>query len=87
MASRYLTYVVVLLVAVLARNERPQPHTGGPQSKKASMLIVDFEQVTEGKKFKEMVEDIQTLLVTGGILTNIFRPKLVIGRGRTERAL
>ena len=34
-----------------------------------------------------MVQDIQTLLVTGGIHTNIFRPKLVKGRGKAERPL
>jgi hypothetical protein len=51
------------------------------------MLVVDFFEVSDGRNFKEMVEDIQTMLLTGGIHTNIFRPKLVQGRGRTERPL
>ncbi len=39
------------------------------------MVIVDFDYVTKGKQFKEMVQDFQQELLTGGILTNIFRPK------------
>ena len=34
-----------------------------------------------------MIEDIQSLLLTGGVLTNIFRPKRVEGRGSPERTL
>ena len=39
------------------------------------MLVVDFAYVTEGKVFKEMVQDLQYALVTGGVHTNAFRPK------------
>ena len=39
------------------------------------MVIVDFEYVSENKVFKEMVQDLQNLLLTGGIQTNSFRPK------------
>lgn len=39
------------------------------------MVIVEFGAITEGKVFKEMVQDLQFLLSTGGILTNAFRPK------------
>ena len=34
-----------------------------------------------------MVQDIQTMLLTGGVHTNIFRPKRVEGRRSKERAL
>ena len=39
------------------------------------MVIVDFAYVSEKKVFKEMVQDLQSLLLTGGIHTNAFRPK------------
>ncbi len=51
------------------------------------MLVVDFKYVKDGYEFKEMVQDIQTLLLTGGVHTNIFRPKRVEGRRSKERAL
>lgn len=78
-----LKFTIMLFVVVWAKSGDPQPHTGGPQSKQASMLVVDFFEVSDGRSFREMVEDIQTMLLTGGIHTNIFRPKLA--RGRTER--
>ena len=51
------------------------------------MLVVDFKYIKDGQQFKQMVEDIQTMLLTGGVHTNIFRPKRVEGRRSKDRAL
>lgn len=39
------------------------------------LLVVEFRAITEGKQFKEMVQDFQSELLTGGVHTNAFRPK------------
>ena len=70
--------ILLLLALCLAQ----QPHTGGPHSKEAVLLTVDFEYVPEGLVFKEMVLHIQDALLSGGVPTNIFRPKGKVGQTR-----
>ena len=50
------------------------------------MLQVEFEYVPKGLVFKEMVLQIQESLLYGGIHTNMFRPKRVVGKDK-ERPL
>jgi hypothetical protein len=52
-----LTNLLTLLALVWA-GDMQQPHTGGPDSQSASMVIVEFAAITEGKVFKEMVQDL-----------------------------
>jgi len=49
--------IAILMVVIVSSKKEPsqQPHSGGPDSGKASMLVVDFNYVTKGKQFKEMV--------------------------------
>ena len=59
------------------------PYLGGYNSDEATMLIIRFKPMTEISKsinprwtknnFKEMVKDMQELLLTGGVRTNIFK--------------
>lgn len=59
------------------------PYLGGYNSDEATILIVRFKPMTEISKsinprwtkhnFKEMVKDMQELLLTGGVRTNIFK--------------
>ena len=64
-----------MLLTTLVLSQNPQPHSGGPDAANASMIIIDFHKVEPGKVFKEMVEDLQIELRTGGVMTNAFRPK------------
>ena len=59
------------------------PYLGGYNSDEATMLVIRFKPMTEISKsinprwtihnFKEMVKDMQELLLTGGVRTNIFK--------------
>lgn len=67
------------------------PLLGGPNSEQATMLSVWFRPMADiaqssrwqdsEKGFREMVESMQSLLLTGGVMTNMFRPK---NRGRSD---
>lgn len=58
-----------------------EPYIGGYNSKDSTMLAVDFHDFEEVQglinprwtAFREMVEDMQKMLLTGGVKTNIFR--------------
>ena len=60
-----------------------EPYLGGYNSEDAKILIVTFKQMTEisesinprwpKNNFKQMVQDMQDMLLTGGVRTNIFR--------------
>jgi aspartate/glutamate racemase len=58
-----------------------EPYLGGFNSQKSTILIVEFHDFTQVQKeinprwraFREMVEDMQKMLLTGGVKTNIFK--------------
>lgn len=50
-----IKFIFLLAAVALAQ----WPHLGGEESRAAAMVIVDFETVTPGKVFKEMVQDLQ----------------------------
>ena len=59
------------------------PYLGGYNSDQATILVVSFKPMVEISEsisprwskhnFKEMVKDMQEMLLTGGVRTNIFR--------------
>ena len=61
-----------------------EPYVGGYNSQHAKMLMATFKPMEEivklnprwtksEKGFREMVEDMQTLMLTGGVKSNMFR--------------
>ena len=61
-----------------------EPYLGGYNSQDSAMLVVTFHSFEEIRKtinprwraIREMVEDIQKMLLTGGVKTNIFRERV-----------
>ena len=58
-----------------------EPYLGGYNSQKSTFLVVEFFDFNHVKQeinprwraFREMVEDMQTMLLTGGVKANIFK--------------
>ena len=58
-----------------------EPYLGGYNSQKSAILVVEFFHFTQVQEeinprwraFREMVEDMQKMLLTGGVKTNIFK--------------
>jgi len=51
----------------LHEEDKIEPFLGGFNSQASSMLTVTFDKARDGRQFKEMVEDFQTILLTGGV--------------------
>jgi len=82
-----------LLLEFVRRDENhlAEPYLGGFNSQQAAMLQVEFFPFAQirsdinprWRAEREMVEDMQKMLLTGGVKTNIFRKKDVAGQSKS----